>query len=145
MKQLLPLLAAALGLLFLPSLSFAEDDAGAAGTPGVEDGTCWKNSSGNEIEVGVRGTLHGDQEITVTEGTDSGTGTGTPDPDGGCAESSSISVGSECYRVDNGGMEWKNPAGKWINMTKVKCDDDESAESELVILVTEEGIGALPA
>jgi hypothetical protein len=117
-----------LAVLFLFVPTFAADSASAAGTPGVEDGTCWKNSSGNEIEVGVRGTIHGDQEITVTEGDESGTGTGTPDPDGGCAESSTISVDGEKYRVKNGGMQWENDNGDWINMSETKCDDEDDKE-----------------
>ncbi len=122
----------AYGALALFTIVFAtlapaipNDDAPAAGTPGVEDGSCWKNNSGNEISVNVRGTVHGDQEITVSEGAHSGTGTGTPDPDGGCDESSAISVDSERYRVDDGGMQWKNPTGSWIDMSKTKCEDGD--------------------
>jgi len=107
-----------------------QSDTGAAGTPGVEDGTCWKNSSGNEIDVEVRGTIHGDQKVTVNEGDESGEGTGTPDPDGGCADSSTITVGDEKYRVKDGDMEWENPNGDWIEMTEVKCDDEDDDVDE---------------
>ncbi len=96
---------------------------GGGGKKGVEDGSVWKNSSGHQIEVGVEGTIHGDQNITVTEGTNSGTGLGTPDPDGGCADSEVIDVGGEKYRVEKGKMQWKNKNGKWVNMHKAPADD----------------------
>lgn len=121
MKNFIGGLAAALCLLISAQASQSVSPENVSnGVPGVEDGSCWKNSN-HEIEVEVRGTIHGDQEVTVTEGSEEGTGTGTPDPDGGCAESSSISVGDETYRVHNGKMQWKNESGDWINMTKTNC------------------------
>jgi hypothetical protein len=108
----------------------------------VEDGTCWKNNSGNEVEVDVRGTVHGDQEVTFTEGDASGAATGTPDPDGGCAESSTASVGSESYRIKDSEVQWKNDNGDWIDMSETKCEDEVEPG-------TDEGsdgtIGTLPA
>lgn len=60
----------------------------------------------------------------MTEGKKSGSGDGTPDPDGGVSDSANIKVGKENYMVENGKMKWKNPAGQWITMTKVKCPDE---------------------
>lgn len=121
--------AAAVSCLLLTAQAFQSQDTpeGAPnGDTGVEDDSCWKNNSGNEIEVEVRGTLHGDQEITVTEGDESGTGTGTPDPDGGCDDSSEITVGDETYRVEDGEMEWKNDSGNFVDMKEMECDKDDA-------------------
>ena len=128
MKYLLAILVACLSLAFVAAAQQSDSpDPGPNGKPGVEDGTCWKNSSGNQVTVKVKGTVHGTQNVTVTEGGSSGKGTGTPDPDGGCADSSEISVGSETYKAKHGKMKWKNPAGKWITMTKVKCKKEADA------------------
>ncbi len=113
--------------------------ASESGTTGVRSDTCWTNSSGNEIEVDIVGTIHGDQKVTVTEGDESGTGTGTPADDDGCLESSDIAVGDELYRAENGGMQWENPTGDWIDMTEVDCDDEEPGTID-----AEETIGSLP-
>ena len=122
MKNRIGGLAAALCLFVSAQASQSvSPESVSNGVPGVENGSCWKNGVGNEIKVKVEGTVHGDQEVTVTEGQSSGTGTGTPDPDGGCAESSDISVGDETYRVHNGKMQRQNDNGDWINMTKTRC------------------------
>ena len=135
----------AMALLATLAVSATPQSAdGAAGTPGVMDDTCWKNSSSNEINVEVRGTIHGDQEITVNEGETSGTGTGTPDPDGGCAESSAVFVGGEAYRVKSGGMEWRNPDDDWIDMTEVKCDEDDDGGTP-PLLLGDGTIGSVPS
>ena len=94
---------------------------GAAGTPGVEDGSCWRGGN-HDITVGVRGTMHGDQKVTVEEGDEEASGTGTPDVDGGCDESSEIKVDTEHYRAKNGKMQRKNDAGSWVDMSKTTCD-----------------------
>lgn len=101
----------------------------AAALAGVENDTCWKRPP---VRVEVRGTVFGDQEVTVTgeDGT-TGTGVGTPDPKGGCADSSEITVGSERYRVKNGRMQHRAANGKWSNMTKVRCDDSVTPIAEL--------------
>lgn len=111
----------------------ATQSAGAGGTPGVEDGTCWENATDTHtVEVGVVGTVHGDQKITITEGDESGTGLGTPDPDGGCADSEQITVGDQEYRIENGRTEWLNPANDaWVEMHGVKCDADDDDRREI--------------
>ena len=122
MKLFLLAIAACASILFLASAQSQDTpDPGPNGKPGVEDGTCWKNSSGNKISVGLSKAVHGVKKVTVTEGTKSGSGEGTPDPDGGVSDSADIKVGKETYKAKHGKMKWKNPAGKWITMTKVKC------------------------
>lgn len=123
MRNVLPILLALLAIATLASSAIGQAPATPVGTPGVEDGTCWKNSSGNEVTVSVAGTTSGGQDVTFTEGSNSGTAVGTPDPDGGCADSSSVSVGSESYRVKDGKVQWKNDSGTWINMYETECDD----------------------
>ena len=115
---------AALCLLFTQATQAIQSTPN--GVPGVEDGTCWKNTVGNNVSVKVRGTVMGDQEITITEGNNSGRGRGNPDPDGGCAETQNpISVGNEKYRIHNGKVQHKNDSGQWVNMSKTKCSSDE--------------------
>lgn len=117
-------------------LAAAQQGGGAVGTPGVMDDTCWKGGT-HHISVDVRGTIHGDDKVTVTEGTDTASGTGTPDPDGGTAESSEIKVGSETYKVDGGKMQRKNDNGAWVDMSKETCP-------EPLMFGAEETIGSLP-
>lgn len=102
----------------------------SAGTPGVEDGTCWKtnNKTGHRISVKVKGSMHSHVDVTVTEGDQSGTGKGDPDKDGGCELSGEIKVGKETYKVEGGRMKWLNPAGNWVTMTKVKCKKDSDTQ-----------------
>lgn len=124
MKLLLLAIAACASILLLASAQSQDTPEPAPnGQPGVESGTCWKNSSGNQVSVKLSGGIHSIKKVTVTEGAKSGSGDGTPDPDGGVSNSETIKVGKETYRVKGGKMKWKNPAGKWITMTKVKCPD----------------------
>ena len=118
------LLAACLPLALASAQTGDTPDPGGNGTPGVESGTCWKNSSGNLVSVELSGGVHGNYKVKLTEGKKSGTGTGRPDFDGGISKSSEIDVGKETYKAKNGKMKWKNPKGHWITMTKVKCPDE---------------------
>jgi hypothetical protein len=125
MKHLLAILVACLSLAFVAAAQQSDSpDPGPNGKPGVENGTCWKNSSGNQVSVKLSGGIHSVKKVTVTEGKKSGSGDGTPDPDGGVTKSETIKVGKETYKVHGGKMKWKNPAGKWITMTKIKCPDE---------------------
>ena len=126
MKQFLILLAACLPLALTAHAQDAPDP-GPNGKPGVESGSCWKNSSGNKITVALSGGIHSVKKVTVTEGKKSGSGDGTPDPDGGVSDSANIHVGKERYKAKGGKMKWKNPAGKWITMTEVECPKDLDA------------------
>ena len=126
MNKLIMLCALAL-FAFCASTAFAQnhpplDPTPTTGVPGVKDGSCWKNHNGDVVKVSVRGTVHGDQDVTFTEGTNTGSATGTPDPDGGCAECSATSCGDESYRIRNGRMQNKNSNGTWVKMRKTKCD-----------------------
>lgn len=103
---------AVLAALLLLLCTFAYAD-------GVMNGETFKNGS-HTISVEVVGTVFGDQNVTITEGLDSGQGTGTPTPDqSGCEESEIIYVGVEAYRVHDGDMEWRNSNGIWVQMQRV--------------------------
>ena len=138
------LLFCLLTVLFLSIPAHTQDDPGGApnGSSGVENDTCWKNNSGNEVHVSVTGTVHSDQNIVVTEGDNSGNGKGTPDPDGGCAESSAMTVGSEEYQIKGSVMKWKNGSGDWIEMKERKCKEDGIGTDST--LAPDGTIGSLP-
>ena len=96
---------------------------------GVMADTCWTNSSGNTVEFDATGGIFG-MKCEFTEGDNSGTCMGTPNLAGGVEASASATVGSEEYRVDDNGVEWKNPNGDWIDMTEVECEDDDEDPAE---------------
>ncbi len=124
MKHSLAFFVTSMLLVFIAAAQQSDTpDPGPNGKPGVENGTCWKNSSGNQVSVKLSGGIHSVKKVTLTEGKKSGSGKGTPDPDGGVSDSSDIKVGKETYKAENGKMKWKNPAGKWITLTKIKCKD----------------------
>ena len=123
MKHLLVILVACLSFAFIATAQQPDTPSPAPdGKPGVENGTCWKNSSGNLVSVKLGGGVHGDYRVTLTEDGKTGKGWGKPDFDGGIVKTNStIDVGEETYRAKDGGMEWENDAGKWIKLTKVEC------------------------
>lgn len=125
------------GLAMTGAAAHGQQGGDAVGTPGVEDGSCWHDSSGHSVSIKVRGTLHGDQKVTFTSGTDSGDSTGTPDPDGGCADAASTKVGSDSYRIKDGDVQRKNDAGHWLDLSKTTCP-------EPMIGTGNETIGSLP-
>lgn len=90
---------------------------------GVKDDTCWVNSSGNTVHVGITGGLFG-QKVTFTEGTNSDTVVGTQNLAGGCQSSAVGTLGSDSFRIHDNKMQYEGPNG-WVNMTEVECDDDD--------------------
>ena len=120
-------------LFLLVSPLVALQGVGASAKGGVKSGSTWKNNT-QEVDVCVRGTIHGNQEVTVTQNGKTGKGTGTPHKNGGCKDSSTITVGGEKFRVKNSTMQHKNSKGKWTNMHQppgggdcdCECDPDDA-------------------
>jgi hypothetical protein len=133
--------------ILLPYYAGAETPVG---TPGVENGDCFSDSSGHSSEVAVKGMMTGNQKVTVTETTTTsnpdGTTTtttetgsteeGTPDPEGGCADSGQMKVGDSWYRVKNGKLQRENDNEDWINQSEGTCGNNNVS--------TGDEIGSLP-
>lgn len=138
-------LSLAMPLLSQSSNTLAGPDLGsgaAAGTPGVLDDTCFKTgpTTNHHVSVNVKGNMMGTQTVTITEGANFGsTNLATPDPDGGCADSTSIAVGTESYKIEGGKVKWENPAGLWITMSEEDCPEEDKIQGEMA-----EEYGTLP-
>lgn len=103
--------------------SLPNSSAGAPGDKGAPDDSCWKDSSGNRAKVDIVGTTHGDQNVTVDDGQESGKGKGTPASDDGCRESSEIKVGDDWYQIKKGKLQKRsdpNDPNSYKDMSQVK-------------------------
>lgn len=71
---------------------------------GVEDGSTWTRGDVS-VTVDLRGTLHGDVEVTYTSGAESAVVMGTPDENGECVEAPSGTAGGNTFRIVRKGSD----------------------------------------
>ncbi|MBT7251401.1 hypothetical protein HN604_01640 [archaeon] len=123
--------------MFASVFAYATIGGGTSG--GVANGSTWSTPTGSHtVNIGVEGQTTGNQKVTFTEGSNSGSTTwGTPNSDGTCQSCPSVNVGSEDYQVSGGKAQWKNGSGEWIDMVKQKKKKKKAKESQVLAFSTQ--------